>query len=48
MKQKGRVDVEELYRGGKFWLRNKKRKHYNKNKWGEGLCMNDRNKRGLE
>jgi len=24
MKQKGRVDVEELYRGGKFWLRNKK------------------------
>lgn len=25
-----------------------KRKHYNKNKWGEGLCMNDRNKRGLE
>jgi hypothetical protein len=24
MKQKGRVDVEELYRRGKFWLRNKK------------------------
>ena len=24
MKQKGRVDVEELYRRGKFWLSNKK------------------------
>ena len=32
---------------GKVLVEKQKRKHYNKNKWGEGLCMNDRNKRGL-